>query len=135
MDAGEEAEDTVAPVDEDDDINSNTCDLNAWEHHETVCRELMDCFETQILIHYNTGCSWPLAFARQCPHFIGFARNEARLQHINMTLIACVVAQMIEGKQDGFSVRRGGQQRTPAGGPFHLLRPPASHRRPPSSRR
>ena len=44
MDAGEEGEDTVAPVDEDDDINSNTCDLHAWEHHEMVCRELTKLF-------------------------------------------------------------------------------------------
>ena len=92
---------------EDEDVAADEgCELYPWEHHELVCRELLNCFDAKTVVHYNTGCSWPLACARHSRHFVGFARNEAHAQHVHKTLIAMVVAEIIEGKQDGFSARR-----------------------------
>ena len=90
----------------EDDINSKTCDLFPWEHHELVARELLNCFDVKTVIHYNTGCTWALACARHSRHFIGFARNAAHVEHVNKTLVAMVLAEMIEGKQDGVSCSR-----------------------------
>ena len=82
------------------------CDLYPWEHNELVCRELLNCFDVKTVVHYNTNCSWPLACARHARHFVGFARSEVHAQHIRKTLVAMVVAEIIEGTQDGFAVRR-----------------------------
>jgi len=117
----EEQADWMVPADQDDeampsaddataaaeeDIASKTCDLFPWEHHELVARELLNCFDVKTVIHYNTGCTWALACARHSRHFIGFARNAAHVEHVNKTLVAMVLAEMIEGKHDGFSVTR-----------------------------
>lgn len=50
--------------------------------------------------------SWALACARHSRHFVGFPRSETRVEHVNKILIASIVAELIEGKQDGFNVRR-----------------------------
>ena len=83
-----------------------TCDLYPWEHNEFVCRELLNCFGAKTVVHYNTNCSWPLACARHAINFVGFARSEVHAQHVHKTLVAMVVAEIIEGKMDGFGVRR-----------------------------
>ena len=109
MDVDDE-EDQAEGDDDDDktaDISSQACDLYPWEHNELVCRELINCFDPKTVVHFNTGGpSWPLACARHSRHFIGFVRNAEHLQYVNKTLVASVVSEMIEGKQDGFSVRR-----------------------------
>ena len=92
--------------DEVEEDEGNICDLYPWEHNEFVCRELINCFGTKTVVHHNTNCSWPLACARHAINFVGFARSEVHAQHVHKTLVAMVVAEIIEGTTDGFSVRR-----------------------------
>ena len=67
-------------------------------------------------MHYNSNCAWALASARHARHFVGFARSEVHAQHIRKTLVASVVAEIIEGTQDGFGVRRFLSAQRPLGG-------------------
>ena len=104
-DGGEDA-DKKEEDEEDEEDDKKMCDLFPWEHSEVVVRELLNCFDVRTVVHYNTNCSWPLACARHARHFVGFARSQAHAQHIRKTLVAMVVAEIIEGTQDGFFVRR-----------------------------
>ena len=91
-------------------------DVFLWEHHELVCRELLNCFPSKTVVHHNTNVSWPLACARQCIPFVGFARSEEHAGHIHKTLVAKIVAEIIENKTDGFSAKRFlSKQRSVAG--------------------
>ena len=92
--------------DEDTKGEGKICDAYPWEHNELVCRELLNCFGTKLVVHHNTNCSWPLACARDCIRFLGFARNDTHAEHIRRALVAMVVAEIIEGKNDGFRNRR-----------------------------
>ena len=110
--AGKKAKKEQTEKEEGDNIDfdgegaGTICDLYPWEHNELVCRELVNCFGTKTVVHHNTNCSWPLACARHAINFVGFARNEVHAQHVHKTLVAMVVAEIIEGTADGFSVRR-----------------------------
>ena len=119
MDQVEEKTGDEMDVDKDEDedeVKNKLCDLYPWEHHEKVCRELLNCFDVKTVVHYNTNVSWPLACARHSRHFLGFARNEAHAQHIRKTLVANVVAEIIEGTHDGFAAKRFLSQQRSLGG-------------------
>ena len=91
---------------DDIELKTDTCDVFPWEHNELVVRELLNMFDAKTVVHYNTNCTWPLACARHFRHFVGFARNELHAQHIHQMLVAMVVAEIIEGTDDGFRVRK-----------------------------
>ena len=91
---------------EEDVVEDKHCDLFPWEHHELVCREMINCFPVKTVVHHNANVSWPLACARHCINFVGFAKNDMHAEHIHKTLVATIVAEIIEGTVDGFECRR-----------------------------
>jgi len=112
---------------EKEDKTDKMCDLYPWEHSELVCRELLNCFAIKTVVHHNTNYTWPLACARHCIHFVGFARNEAHVEHIHKMLVAMVVAELIEGKDQGFLVTRFlSRQRSVGGSTEEDRRPEAA---------
>ena len=97
----------AVPCDVNEDFSKKGCDLFPWEHHESVAREFINCFDPATVIHYNAGSgSWALGAARHARAYVGFCRNSLHLQYLLKSLIAHVCADIIEGKQDGFYIAR-----------------------------
>lgn len=85
------------------DLSKKACDLFPWEHHESVARELINCFSPATIIHYNAGSgAWGLAAARHSRSYVGFCRNSAHLQYVLKNITAHICSEIIEGRQDGF---------------------------------